>query len=535
MGEVVQNILKKINGKWYVYSEDGSKKLGGPYDTKEEAVKRLRQIEFFKQENTAMQYIITNLSGLVRHENMESKDFLVVPVVMIVEGVLNGSNGPLLYPAEELEKVPEAWNYKPVVVYHPEMNGRSLSACSPEVINSQKVGVIMNTSWDGRRLRAEAWMEENRIREVDARIMENLESGQMMEVSTGLFTEVEETAGVFNGVQYDGIARNFRPDHLALLPDQVGACSISDGAGLLRLNMGNGSRREMEMVMNRLSINDMSHDEIRRALYGALEKNVGGKYSWVEDVYEDWFVYSLEDGSLYKQEYTISSQSEMAVLIGDPVEVHRKIIYEDMNGNVVGNSKTREEDEAMGRDEIIASLITHGKWEEGDRKFLEGLTDDQLTKMQLAKNEEGEQTTDETQETEDIPAADEPEEEQAPAAEEKSESAETQETTENKRKSVKEYIDDAPAEIREVLKDGMQTLNAKRKSLIDRISSEPTNKFTDNQLSRMTTGNLESIVALIGNKSQARAPFLGLAPVGNSDEDREELLTAPTMNFAKGE
>lgn len=39
--------IKHENGKWNVYSESG-KHMGGPYNSKEEAVKRLRQIEFFK-------------------------------------------------------------------------------------------------------------------------------------------------------------------------------------------------------------------------------------------------------------------------------------------------------------------------------------------------------------------------------------------------------------------------------------------------------------------------------------------------------
>jgi HK97 family phage prohead protease len=38
-------------GKWYVKSEDGSKTLGGPYDTEEEAKKRLAEIEYFKNKD----------------------------------------------------------------------------------------------------------------------------------------------------------------------------------------------------------------------------------------------------------------------------------------------------------------------------------------------------------------------------------------------------------------------------------------------------------------------------------------------------
>lgn len=42
-----RRIVKK-GGKFYVYSEDYKKLLGGPFDTKAEAMKRLGQIEYFK-------------------------------------------------------------------------------------------------------------------------------------------------------------------------------------------------------------------------------------------------------------------------------------------------------------------------------------------------------------------------------------------------------------------------------------------------------------------------------------------------------
>ena len=55
-----------------------------------------------------------------------------------------------------------------------------------------------------------------------------------MELSTGLFTDNDETAGVSpKGRNYEAVARNHRPDHMAVLPDQVGACSINDGCGVL--------------------------------------------------------------------------------------------------------------------------------------------------------------------------------------------------------------------------------------------------------------------------------------------------------------
>lgn len=47
-------------GKYHVLSEKG-KNLGGPYDTREEAAKRLRQVEYFKHRKTAETKLVVNL------------------------------------------------------------------------------------------------------------------------------------------------------------------------------------------------------------------------------------------------------------------------------------------------------------------------------------------------------------------------------------------------------------------------------------------------------------------------------------------
>jgi len=42
------SMIRKLKSGYKVLSEDGKKNLGGPYKTKSEAQKRLRQVEFFK-------------------------------------------------------------------------------------------------------------------------------------------------------------------------------------------------------------------------------------------------------------------------------------------------------------------------------------------------------------------------------------------------------------------------------------------------------------------------------------------------------
>lgn len=169
----------------------------------------------------------------MKSKMLEGRKHFVVPVVMIKEGVLNGSNGPIFYPADELKKTVALWNGKPVVIYHPDMYSGGMAG-NPQVFNQQKVGSLFNVRFEDNALKAEAWLDPERLQLVDARVLESVRTNAIMEVSTGLFTGEEEVAGEWNGNKYYAIARNHIPDHLAILPDQIGACSIADGAGLCR-------------------------------------------------------------------------------------------------------------------------------------------------------------------------------------------------------------------------------------------------------------------------------------------------------------
>lgn len=253
------------------------------------------------------QVITCNLDTVnVRHDILEGRNHLVVPMVMLLEGVHQGSGGPLYYPESELSKTPVVWNHKPIVVYHPIYNGQPISACDPAVIESSKVGLIMNTRWEDGKLKSEAWLEVNRCDKVDKRIMKKINKKEMIELSTGVFTDNEDAEGEWNGEKYTAIARNYRPDHLALLPDQKGACSIKDGAGLMRNQ-------------------EVGFEEIRRQLSGALvAKNPSQVGLWIEEVYKTYFIYQA-NGRYCKQEYELKEGK--AVALGIPTEVVRVVSY----------------------------------------------------------------------------------------------------------------------------------------------------------------------------------------------------------------
>lgn len=162
----------------------------------------------------------------------QERPHIVVPVVMIVEGVLNGSHGPLLHLAEDFGKFPAAWNGIPVVIDHPEQDGVNVSANSPEIIDSRTVGRVYNTNVEGKKLRAEVWLDEEKLNTISPETLAEINDNKLIEVSVGVFTEDEDEQGEYEGIEYNAIARNHRPDHLALLTECKGACSAEDGCGV---------------------------------------------------------------------------------------------------------------------------------------------------------------------------------------------------------------------------------------------------------------------------------------------------------------
>lgn len=186
-----------------------------------------------------MDEILTNLETSfavnlgVKRKVVNGVEYAIVPVVSLVPGVLNGSDGPGYYSLEETAKSTPLWNEMPLTVYHPydPVTGKPLSAGHPGVIERQGIGKIRNSTFNNK-LRHEAWIDLDKAKKVDKRVYESVLNGTPLEVSTGLFMQKVSIESTHNGKPYVWAAKNYRPDHLAILPDQRGACSMQDGCGL---------------------------------------------------------------------------------------------------------------------------------------------------------------------------------------------------------------------------------------------------------------------------------------------------------------
>lgn len=196
------------------------------------------------------QNLTVNITGKSRREKLEGKEYDVVPAVILAEGVWEGSGGPILYTKEENKKWANSWNHKPVVVYHPtDADGKSLSACDPVILNTRKVGMILNTKCTKEgQLKTEVWVDRVRVKEVDARVSKLITKGDPIESSTGLELDLVKKKGVHNDVEYVGTATNYRPDHLAILPDRKGAFPVTAGGGLFQNEGKDGALTDEEFA-----------------------------------------------------------------------------------------------------------------------------------------------------------------------------------------------------------------------------------------------------------------------------------------------
>lgn len=189
---------------------------------------------------------------------------MVAPCVALVPGVLNGA----LVTLEVIEDTYQGWNGVPLVLNHPnDKTGHPISANHPHVLDDIGIGHVFNVDVDAERLRVEAWIDLAQAKKIggDAqRVVERIENGEMVEVSTGYFAKIEEKSGVFNNIAYNENTVLIIPDHLAILPNAKGACSIADGCGVPRF---------MELAMNENSIATAVLNKLKAFLPG-LEANM---------------------------------------------------------------------------------------------------------------------------------------------------------------------------------------------------------------------------------------------------------------------
>jgi len=348
-------------------------------------------------------HAVQNTSYHIREETFEDRKYIVVPVVMMKEGVHSGNKGPILHREEELKKFTEAWNGIPVTVQHPTKNGVAVSANSPQILEEYKVGMIFNTYYEDG-LKAEAWIDVEKIQDISMEALGAIRQGHPLDVSVGVFSEAIPTEGEWEGETYGSIAVNYRPNHLALLPGETGACSWDDGCGIRTNKKGEGMNKEQIQVFKDLAkqglavapiTNEQGFREILENLHSEIGKmDTDDTYHFIEEVYSDYIVYRkrIFDGggeTLYRQDYSIDDQGNI-LFNGMATEVRKKVEYVTMkmvrttisNNKNEGGQNMSEESKPCCEAKVDALIANKdSKFEAKDREWLLGLNEQQLEKL----------------------------------------------------------------------------------------------------------------------------------------------------------
>lgn len=206
----------------------------------------------------------------VRNVMFDGRPHIVVPAVLITVGVHNGSAGALMYPSEVIAKSVSRWNNQPITLDHPQS-----MVNSPEVINNVGLGTVWNVKFEDGSLKGELWFDEDKVKRIAPDILNKIRNREMFELSTGLGFSGKRESGVFNNERYEAVLSDMWPDHLAVLLNEQGACSLKDGCGALRNNKGDDPKTE-----------DNMSDKKPCERITALIKNSGGLLT--EEKHRDW-------------------------------------------------------------------------------------------------------------------------------------------------------------------------------------------------------------------------------------------------------
>lgn len=219
---------------------------------------------------------IINKSSKITKETINNKEHYVIrDVVPVVDDVVM-NNG--LYPKEEIDKSYSSINGNLMPIGHPNIDGQFVSASNAKAINEYYGGAwAENVHKDQDKVLLDCYVDiefaknhekgKQLLERLDA--MFNGEDVNPIHVSTGLILNKVYKTGKSKGKKYDWVATNMQFDHVAILLNEQGAATPSEGVGMFVNSEG-------EYQIEYASLNENSTQSIQNvisnAVHNALQK-----------------------------------------------------------------------------------------------------------------------------------------------------------------------------------------------------------------------------------------------------------------------
>lgn len=164
----------------------------------------------------------------VREETFQGREYVVAPLTLIRAMELDKG----YVPEKEVQKSAPAWNGTPLTLGHPRnSNGELISANSPEVAEETWLGFVFNNQPEEDAVSGEAWFDKENVKKAGKKAVnaiQRLKAGRPLSTSSSYFFD-RLPSEEYDGEYREKVSGNLRPDHVAVLVDEKGRCSIEDG------------------------------------------------------------------------------------------------------------------------------------------------------------------------------------------------------------------------------------------------------------------------------------------------------------------
>jgi len=457
----------------------------------------------------------------IRKETYDEKEYMVVPVVMMLEGVHSGSHGPILHTESELSRFTDSWNGIPVTIGHPKNEqGDYISANKPTV---QSVGKIFNTKFEDGKLKAEAWISINKITVLSTTALTYINQQKALDISVGVFSdEIEaEEGSEWNGEAYTAVAKNYRPDHLALLPGEQGACSWNDGCGIrnnqnININSEKDMKKELIESLREQGFITIQVNEGFRAIMDKIENkvkenNTEDYYCYVIDADTDSAIYREYDRKASTEKYFKIAYKKSAdgsiELTGDPMEVVQTISYTpkitNNNSNINTNLKLNKMNKVLCPCEKVDALIANERtnFTAEDKTWLSEMSEAQIDAM----------TPKMVRTSAPAPVVNEVEKPITDAAV----------AAYLLKKELKDIVSLIPTDLQPIVNSGLTLRTEKRTALITAITANSKGTWKKEELEVMSCDMLSKINSTMGLPDYSAG---NVVVVNKADEGKEEPL-----------
>ena len=253
------------------------------------------------------------------------------------------------------------------------------------------------------------------------------------------------------------------------------------------------------------------------------------RYHFLEDVYEDYFVYRVErrnaPSEFFKRSYEYNESNQTLEFGSDPEQVRKVIDYQTVNTDTGGKDQVSKECKCS--EEKVNTLIEASDvfTSEDKESLMKGFTEEQVDKMIANANAD--------KGGEDVDTNKDKGKDKEPTTDEKIDAA-VEKAIANM--DPEQLMKKLPGETQEFMAIGLEAHKEEHTRLVNELK-ESQSEFSEEELSKFKVPQLKRLANAIGTAKPATNDFsfMGAGALGNiqNGSGAEEILPIPIANKKK--